>query len=67
MHAHALSHHLNVLNPVPVQAAGCATELSPEEVEEGEVDQLVKRLVTLANEVSQGVGLEAFTCQSYNA
>lgn len=41
---------------MPWQASGCATELSPEEVEAGEVDQLVKRLVTLVNEVRRGVG-----------
>ena len=36
---------------MPWQASGCVTELSSEEVEAGEVDQLVKRLVTLVNEV----------------
>ena len=36
---------------VRAQACGCKAELSAEEVEEGEVDQLVKRLVTHVHEV----------------
>ncbi len=42
---------VNPMCPCLLQAGGCSTVLSAQEVEEGEVDQMVKRLVALINEV----------------